>query len=76
MTINIAQQMLDKYIAAEMAVLTGKEFQLNGRRVTREDLDKIRDGRKEWQRTVNNENSRAAGNNTLGSSADFSTTTF
>ena len=50
------QQMLDAYMAAEMAVLSGKEVRLsiNGvdRVLRREDLDMIRAGRQEWERKV------------------------
>jgi hypothetical protein len=47
------QQMLDLYIAAEAAVLEGKEYQDHrGRVFKREDLKEIRAGRIEWQHKV------------------------
>lgn len=47
-----AQQMVDLYIDAEMAVLAGKSVQFGGRTLTMENLNQIRDGRKEWERRV------------------------
>jgi hypothetical protein len=54
-----ATDMVALYIKAEIAILEGKEFQLNGRRVAREDLVEVRNGRKEWELRVNRENIRA-----------------
>ncbi len=47
-----AQQMLDKYIEAEIAVLDGKSVSFNGRTYTQQDLPAIREGRREWERRV------------------------
>ncbi len=47
-----AQEMLDQYIAAEVAVLGGQSFRLGERQLTRADLAEIRKGRQEWQATV------------------------
>lgn len=47
-TLAEAQQMLDAYMAAERAVLLGKEYTIGGRQVRRTDLDMIRKGRQEW----------------------------
>ena len=47
-----AETMLSLYIDAEKAVLTSKAYEFRGRQVTREDLDEIRKGRKEWERKV------------------------
>ena len=50
-----ATEMLNLYIEAEKAVLSGKEYMMNGRRLVREDLNMIREGRQEWERKVNAE---------------------
>jgi hypothetical protein len=44
--------MLDKYLAAEAAVLDGKEIMFGGRKVVYADLPQIIAGRKEWERRV------------------------
>lgn len=49
---STATDMLAKYLAAESAVLEGKTVNLGGESLGREDLDKIRRGRKEWERKV------------------------
>ncbi len=56
-----AQQMVERYIEAEMAVLDGKAIQFGGRTLTMENLNQIREGRKEWERRFNAENLRARG---------------
>jgi len=62
--------MLDAYLAAELAVLAGKEARLsiNGvdRVVRREDLDMIRAGRQEWERKVAGMAAAAARRPTIG----------
>ena len=58
---SIATDMLNAYIAAEIAVTQFQEGTLNGRRVTRADLAEIRKGRSEWQRIVDSENRQIAG---------------
>lgn len=47
--------MLAKYLAAEAAVLQGKDVMFEGRRLSREDLAEIRAGRKEWERRAQSE---------------------
>lgn len=49
-----AQEMLNFYIQAEKDVLQGKTVTHRGETMGMEDLDKIRAGRKEWERRVNN----------------------
>lgn len=67
-----AQAMLDLYIQAEKDVLEGKSTTINGRMMTFEDLDKIREGRKEWERKAQNEAAAAAGKSRKSHSlADF-----
>lgn len=50
------QQMLDAYIAAELAVLKGQSYSVDGETLNRADLDKIRAGRREYERRVAAEN--------------------
>jgi hypothetical protein len=52
---SLATEMLDLYIQAEKDVLAGKNITLRGETMGLEDLDKIREGRKEWSRIVGNE---------------------
>ena len=61
-----ATDMLAAYIAAETAVLLGKEARLGDRSLTLEDLPEIRAGRREWEGKVNTENARARGVSTIG----------
>lgn len=46
---SVATEMRDKYIAAETAILEGKEYRLGERILRMEDLAEIRAGRKEWE---------------------------
>lgn len=61
-----ATDMLNLYIQAETAVLSGQEFVLGDKRLRRADLEQIRAGRKEWQRIVNDEAARTSGAPTIG----------
>lgn len=63
---STATEMLEKYTAAEAAVLEGKEYRLGDRSLRREDLAEIRAGRREWQAAVNAEAARAAGAPSIG----------
>lgn len=45
-----AQDMVDRYLAAELAVLDGQEVMFNGRKQVMSDLPSIRAGRLEWER--------------------------
>lgn len=58
---STATNMRDAYIAAELAVLSGKSFEFAGRRLAREDLAEIRAGRLEWERRAADEASALAG---------------
>jgi hypothetical protein len=64
-TLATAQAMLDAYIAAETAILLGKETRIGGvgldRWLRMEDLDMVQAGRKEWERRVQSLTSSAAG---------------
>jgi hypothetical protein len=66
-----AQQMLEKYIEAELAVLDGRSVTFGGRNLTMVDLSQIRDGRKEWERRVNAEAQAANGGRSGHSLAVF-----
>lgn len=56
-----AENMLAKYMAAEAALLEGKEVAFGDRRLRREDLAEIRAGRREWEQRVAREKASAAG---------------
>jgi hypothetical protein len=47
-----ASDMVALYIDAEKEVLAGKSVTINGKMMTSEDLEQIRKGRIEWQRTL------------------------
>jgi hypothetical protein len=47
-----AQQMYDKYLAAELKILEGQEVRFGERSLTRADLAEIRRGRIEWERKL------------------------
>ncbi|ERU47130.1 hypothetical protein Q090_06375, partial [Pseudomonas aeruginosa C51] len=66
-----AQQMLDKYLEAEAAVLEGRTVIFNGRTHTMEDIEKIRAGRQEWERRAAAERDRAAGRRPGPALAEF-----
>jgi len=56
-----AAAMLALYIQAEKDVLEGKTTTMNGRTLSMEDLGEIREGRREWERRVQQETNTAAG---------------
>jgi hypothetical protein len=49
---TLEQEMLALYIQAEKDVLAGKSITFRGETMNLEDLDAIREGRKEWERKV------------------------
>lgn len=55
-----ATDMLAAYLAAESAILLGKEASIGDRRLRYEDLAEIRNGRKEWEARVAAETANAA----------------
>jgi len=61
-----ASDMLAKYLAAEAAVLEGKEVSLGDRKLRMEDLPSIIAGRKEWEGRVAQEQRQAAGTPAFG----------
>lgn len=56
---STATEMLAKYLAAETAVLEGKDVSFGDRRLSMANLPEIIDGRKEWERRVAEETARA-----------------
>jgi hypothetical protein len=52
MSKQTATDMVALYIEAEKDVLAGKSVSINGKMMTSEDLEQIRKGRIEWQRTL------------------------
>ena len=52
MTRNQIQDMIDRYVKAEQAVLSGKSYTINNRSLTRADLSDIREGRQGWERRL------------------------
>lgn len=82
-TLAQAQTMAAAYLAAEQAILEGKEVRLGGAGLDRwlrhEDLDMVRAGRQEWERRVTTLQASADSRPTFGglsySVADFSAPT-
>lgn len=62
---STATDMLQLYIDAEKAVLSGQMVKLNGRTLERVNLEEIRAGRLEWQRSVDSENRISAGGSSM-----------
>ncbi len=58
---STATEMLAKYLAAEAALLVGKEVSFGDRRLRREDLAEIRAGRREWESRIAAEQRAANG---------------
>lgn len=54
---STAQVMLQAYLAAETAVLSGQSFRFGERQLTRADLAEIRAGRREWEAKARTETS-------------------
>ena len=68
-----AQQMLDAYQQAELAVLRGQSYRIGERQLTLADLEQIQQGRKYWESAVERE-SRPRGASRVGR-ANFGGTT-
>ena len=67
-----ATDMLEKYMAAEQAILEGKEIRFGDRSLRMEDLPEIRKGRQEWERRVSCESRVSAGDPFAIGGATFS----
>lgn len=69
-TLAQAQAKLDEYLAAESAILAGKEVRMGGPGIDRwlrlEDLGEVRKGRSEWERRVSSLSASVSGAPTLG----------
>ncbi len=63
---STATDMVAAYIAAETAILAGKEVRFQDRMLRREDLPEIRAGRPEWEPRVSAEAAVSARSTTLG----------
>lgn len=63
---SLATDMLAAYVAAELAVLDGQAYTMNGRSLSMANLEEIRRGRAEWEARAGAEKGRAAGVPTLG----------
>ncbi len=63
---TIATDMLAKYLAAEAAILEGKEVKLGDRTLRMEDLGSVIAGRKEWQQAANREIAAAGRTPSIG----------
>lgn len=61
-----ATDMLAKYLAAEAAILEGKEVKLGDRTLRMEDLGAVIAGRKEWQQAVGREAAASSRAPTIG----------
>lgn len=60
-TIEQAQAKLDQYLAAEEAVLTGQSYEINGRKLSRANLETIQAGVDLWNGRVKELTASAAG---------------
>lgn len=56
-----SQQMVERYLEAELAVLDGKTVTLAGRTLGMENLAEIRKGRQEWEARVTSERGGSTG---------------
>jgi hypothetical protein len=61
-----ATDMLAKYLAAEAAILEGKEVAFGDRRLRMEDLDMVIAGRKGWEARVSAETAGSVGRPSVG----------
>lgn len=51
-TLAVATQRLNDYLAAELAVLSGQRYEIAGRMMQRADLREIRAGIQQWEQRV------------------------
>lgn len=57
------QEMVDLYIGAEKAVLTGQSYSIGNRSLTRSNLTEIRNARSDWENRLANFDLRSRGAN-------------
>lgn len=60
-TLAQAETQLAAYLTAETAVLSGQSYEFQGRRLTRANLEEIRDGIDAWDRRVKELDAKANG---------------
>lgn len=60
-TLTLAQSRLDAYLAAELAVLGGQRYEIEGRVLQRADLAEIRKGIEAWNLRVQSLSRRSSG---------------
>jgi hypothetical protein len=58
---NDIEDLIQRYTAAELAVLDGKSITFNGQQMTLENLSEIRKGRQEWERRLTSLNNQRRG---------------
>lgn len=69
---STANDMLQVYLDAELAVLRGLSFRMaDGSMLTRANLPEIQAGRREWERRVAGEQAASAGRDDRFAVADF-----
>jgi hypothetical protein len=61
LSMTTATDMLNKYIAAEAAILDGQSVRFGDRILTRANLIEVQNGRKDWERRVSAETRISAG---------------
>lgn len=71
-----ATDMLAAYLAAETAVLQGKEVWFGGRRQSMEDLPAIRAGRQEWERRAQAEAQQTTSGRSQGGLGNYGVARF
>lgn len=59
-TLQQAQTQLERYLAAEAAVLLGQSYEINGRKLSRANLKDIQTGIDTWSTRVTQLSNRAA----------------
>lgn len=60
-TLEQAQAQLDKYLAAETAILSGQEYEIAGRRLRRANLSEVQQGISLWSGRVSQLQAKADG---------------
>lgn len=63
--------MIQLYVKAEKAVLTGQSYTISGRSLTRANLSDIRDARQEWEQRLVDYDVRKRGGNSSSSVATW-----
>ena len=71
MTLTQIQEMIDFYLAGEIALTKNSSYSINGRSYSRSDLQAMREGRQEWEQKKADYLARQEGTNSNYSVADF-----